>query len=310
MELGMKPDGSPDPSVMEALTEIALNLRWSWNHAADELWSQLDPDLWELTRNPWVILQTVSRERLTALTSDAQFREKLDEIVQRRQRREQTSSWYQRTYSEPPFTHVAYFSMEFMLSDALPIYSGGLGNVAGDQLKAASDLGAPVVGVGLLYQVGYLRQRIDAEGRQQALYPFNDPGQLPIRPVRQASGEWLRIALELPGFRLWIRAWEVQVGRAKLYLLDTNDPANLPECRGITSELYGGGPELRISQEQVLGVGGWRLLRALGIRPEVCHLNEGHAAFAVLERARDYLNEAQVSFDTALTVTRAGNLFR
>jgi len=262
-----------------------------------------------LTRNPWVMLQTVSRERLKALTADMQFQEKLDEIVQRRQRREETSSWFQRAYSEPPLTHVAYFSMEFMLSDALPIYSGGLGDVAGDQLKAASDLGVPVVGVGLLYQVGYFRQRIDAEGRQEALYPFNDPGQLPIRPVRQANGEWLRIALALPGFRLWVRAWEVEVGRAKLYLLDTNDAANLPEYRGITSELYGGGPELRISQELVLGIGGWRLLRALGIRPEVCHLNEGHAAFAVLERARDYMEEAQVSFDAALTVTRAGNLF-
>lgn len=305
----MEPDSSPDTSVVDALTEIALNLRWSWNHAADELWSQLDPELWELTRNPWVMLQTVSREKLKALTCDTQFREKLDQIIQRRQRREQTSSWFQRAYSKPPFTRVAYFSMEFMLSDALPVYSGGLGNVAGDQLKAASDLGVPIVGVGLLYQVGYFRQRIDADGRQQALYPFNDPGQLPIRPVRQANGEWLRIALQLPGFPLWIRTWEVEAGRVKLYLLDTNDPANLPEDRGITSELYGGGPELRISQELVLGIGGWRLLRALGIRPEVCHLNEGHAAFAVLERARHYMDEAQVSFDAALTVTRAGNLF-
>jgi starch phosphorylase len=305
----MKPNSSSSTSVMDALTEIALNLRWSWNHAADELWSQLDPELWDLTRNPWVMLQTLSQKKLKSLAADAQFRKALDEIVKRRKRREETSSWFQRTYSQPPFTHVAYFSMEFMLSDALPIYSGGLGNVAGDQLKAASDLGIPVVGVGLLYQVGYFRQRIDALGNQQALYPFNDPGQLPIRPVRQKNGEWLRIALELPGFRLWVRAWEVEAGRAKLYLLDTNDSANLPEHRGITSELYGGGPELRISQELVLGIGGWRLLRALGIQAEVCHLNEGHAAFAVLERARNYMEEARVSFDAALTITRAGNLF-
>jgi starch phosphorylase len=305
----MKSERFPDKSVMKTLTEIALNLRWSWNHAADELWSQLDPELWELTRNPWVMLQTVSQAKLKALMSDVQFRKNLDEVVQRRQRREQSSSWFQKTYSKPPFGKVAYFSMEFMLSDALPIYSGGLGNVAGDQLKAASDLGVPVVGVGLLYQVGYFRQRIDPEGRQHALYPFNDPGQLPIKPVRQANGEWLRIALELPGFRLWVRAWEVEVGRAKLYLLDTNDPANLPEYRGITSELYGGGPELRISQEHVLGIGGWRLLCELGIRPEVCHLNEGHAAFVVLERAKCYMNENALSFDTALTITRAGNLF-
>ncbi len=309
MEIEVTQDRSADASVIEALTEIALNMRWSWNHAADDMWSQLDPELWQLTRNPWVMLQTVSREKLKVLAADAGFRKRLDEVLERRKRREQTASWFQRTFTEPPFSCVAYFSMEFMLSDALPIYSGGLGNVAGDQLKAASDLGVPIVGVGLLYQVGYFRQRIDAEGRQEALYPFNDPGQLPIRPVRQANGEWLRIALALPGFRLWVRAWEVGAGRVKLYLLDTNDPANLPEYRGITSELYGGGPELRISQEQVLGIGGWRLLRALGIRPEVCHLNEGHAAFAVLERARDYMEEAKVPFDTALTVTRAGNLF-
>jgi starch phosphorylase len=199
--------------------------------------------------------------------------------------------------------------MEFMLSEALPIYSGGLGNVAGDQLKAASNLGVPVVGIGLLYQQGYFRQEIDAQGHQQALYPFNDPGQLPIRPVRQPNGEWLRLAVALPGFKLWIRIWQVRVGRVKLYLLDTNDPANLPSFRGITTELYGGGPELRLRQELVLGLGGWRLLRALGLEPEVCHLNEGHAAFAVLERARSYMEDNRKPFDLALAVTRPGNLF-
>ena len=259
------------------------------------MWSELDPELWELTRNPWVMLQTVSPARLAAVTSTPHFRARLDEIAMRRHRREQASSWFQRTYAEPPFAHVAYFSMEYMLSDALPIYSGGLGNVAGDQLKASSDLGVPVVAVGLLYQVGYFRQRIDADGRQQALYPFNDPGQLPIRPVREANGEWLRIPLQVPGCCLWLRAWQVDVGRARLYLLDANDPANPPEYRGLTSELYGGGPELRISQEQILGIGGWRLLRALGFRPEVCHLNEGHAAFVVLERARNYMEQTGLS---------------
>ena len=143
--------------------------------------------------------------------------------------------------------------MEFMLSEALPIYSGGLGNVAGDQLKAASDLGVPVVGVGLLYQQGYFRQVIDKEGAQQALFPYNDPGQLPITPLREPNGEWLRLELDLPGYSVWLRAWQVQVGRVKLYLLDSNDPANFPAHRGITSELYGGGPELRLKQEMVLG---------------------------------------------------------
>ncbi len=196
-----------------------------------------------------------------------------------------------------------------MLSDALPIYSGGLGNVAGDQLKSAGDLGVPVIGVGLLYQQGYFRQHIDAQGWQQALYPFNDPSQLPITPVHKPNGDWLSVSIDLPGFKLRVRTWQVQVGRAKLYLLDTNDPANLPEYRGITSELYGGDPRTRLQQERVLGVAGWRLLRALGIKAEVCHLNEGHAAFAVLERARAYMEEHKQPFDVALSVTRAGNIF-
>jgi starch phosphorylase len=199
--------------------------------------------------------------------------------------------------------------MEFMLSEALPIYSGGLGNVAGDQLKAASDLGVPVIGVGLLYQQGYFRQVIDKNGEQQALYPFNDPGQLPITPLRQPNGEWLRLEIALPGYSVWLRAWQVQVGRVKLYLLDSNDAANFPAHRGITSELYGGGPELRLKQEMLLGLGGWRLLRALGLQPEICHLNEGHAAFAVLERAHNFMEETGHPFEVALAVTRAGNLF-
>jgi starch phosphorylase len=199
--------------------------------------------------------------------------------------------------------------MEFMLSEALPIYSGGLGNVAGDQLKAASDLGVPVVGVGLLYQQGYFRQEIDKDGTQQALFPYNDPGQLPIAPLRQADGEWLRLEIALPGYSVWLRAWQVQVGRVKLYLLDSNDAANFPIHRGITSELYGGGPELRLKQEMLLGIGGWRLLCALGIQPEVCHLNEGHAAFAVLERARSFMEATGQPFEVALAVTRTGNLF-
>ena len=204
---------------------------------------------------------------------------------------------------------VAYFSMEFMLSEALPIYSGGLGNVAGDQMKAASDLGVPVVGIGLLYGQGYFRQAFDLDGNQQTLYPVNDPGQLPIRPLREANGEWLRLQIQLPDSKIWLRCWVVSIGRNKLYLLDTNDFANSAAHRGISSELYGGDAEMRLKQEIVLGIGGWRLLRALGLQPEVCHLNEGHAAFAVLERARSYMADHKISFDLALTVTRSGNLF-
>jgi starch phosphorylase len=302
-------DTKSSDTTLDALTELALNLRWSWNHESDELWGRFDSELWALTQNPWVILQTVSKEKLREVSSDPGFRRRLDEILREMRDSACCPAWFQKMHPKTPLTLAAYFSMEYMLDEALPIYSGGLGNVAGDQLKAASDLGVPVVGIGLLYQQGYFRQEIDASGTQQALYPFNDPGQLPIRPLREASGEWLRLTLALPGLKLWVRAWQVQVGRAMLYLLDSNDPANPPAYRGITSELYGGGTELRIKQELVLGIGGWRLLRALDLHPEVCHLNEGHAAFAVLERARSYMADRKQPFDAALAVTRAGNLF-
>ncbi len=300
---------SADIAGVESLMELALDVRWSWNHATDRVWRQLEPELWNLTHNPWSVLLTASRDRIEGVLADPAFRKDVDDLVQTRRRVQDSGAWFQQKHSNGPLTCIAYFSMEFMLSEALPIYSGGLGNVAGDQLKAASDLGVPVVGVGLLYQQGYFRQVIDRSGAQQALFPYNDPGQLPITPLRRANGEWLRLEIALPGYSVWLRAWQVQVGRAKLYLLDSNDPANVPAHRGITSELYGGGPELRLQQELLLGIGGWRLLAALGLRPEVCHLNEGHAAFAVLERARSYMEETGEPFDRALAVTRAGNLF-
>jgi len=300
---------STDVEGFDSLAELALDMRSSWNHATDHVWRQLDPVLWELTHNPWVVLQTVSREKLQRVCAGPSFRKNIDDLVQARRKAAQAPGWFQQTHPQSALSCVAYFSMEFMLSETLPIYSGGLGNVAGDQLKAASDLGVPVVGVGLLYQQGYFRQVIDKDGAQQALFPYNDPGQLPITPLRQANGEWLRLEIALPGYSVWLRAWQVQVGRVKLYLLDSNDAANYPAHRGITSELYGGGPELRLKQEMLLGIGGWRLLAALGIQPEVCHLNEGHAALAVLERARCFMEETGRTFEVALTVTRTGNLF-
>jgi len=293
----------------DSLAELALDMRWSWNHATDEIWRQLDPELWELTANPWVVLQTASRDKIERVLAEPAFCEKLNRLIECRRQTAQAPAWFQQSHAGSSLSCVAYFSMEFMLSEALPIYSGGLGNVAGDQLKAASDLGVPMVGVGLLYQQGYFRQVIDRYGEQQALYPYNDPGQLPITPFRQSNGEWLRLEIALPGYSVWLRAWQAQVGRVKLYLLDSNDPANIPAHRGITSELYGGGPELRLKQELLLGIGGWRLLRAMGTQPEVCHLNEGHAALAVLERARFFMEETGQPFQSALAATRAGNLF-
>ncbi len=294
---------------VEHLEQLALDLFWSWNHSADELWGQIDAELWTLTHNPWVVLQTVSRSKLANLLADPAFRSRITDLIERRRRQLEAPGWFQEAHPEAKPGAVAYFSLEFMLSEALPIYSGGLGNVAGDQLKAASDLGVPVVGVGLLYQQGYFRQVIDADGQQRALYPYNDPMQLPITPVRGRDGEWLRLEVALPGRKLWLRAWQADVGRVKLYLLDSNDPANNPAERGITSELYGGGPELRLSQEMLLGIGGWRLLEKLGIVAHVCHLNEGHAAFLVLERARSFMQANGGNFEQALAVTRAGNVF-
>jgi starch phosphorylase len=293
----------------EELAELALDVRWSWNHAADPIWKQLDNDTWELTHSPWVVLQSVARDQIERLMADPTFRGTVQRLLQERRVAEQTPAWFQLTHPDSPLAGVAYFSMEFMLAEGLPIYSGGLGNVAGDQLKAAGDLGVPVVGVGLLYSQGYFRQVIDQTGAQKAVFPYNDPSQLPITPLRRPNGEWLRFQLRLPGHPIWVRAWQVRVGRSRLYLLDSNDAANFPAYRSITGELYGGGEEMRLQQELLLGIGGWRLLGELGIRPEVCHLNEGHAAFAVLERARSFMRESGQPFDAALAVTRAGNLF-
>jgi starch phosphorylase len=298
-----------DIEGFDKLAELALDMRWSWNHSADEIWRELDPALWDMTNNPWIVLQTISRNRLRRAMADPGFHKTISGLLRAKHREAGTPGWFQRNHARSPLTSIAYFSLEFMLSEALPIYSGGLGNVAGDQLKTAGELGLPVVGIGLLYQQGYFRQVIDKTGSQQAFFPYNDPGQLPVRPVREANGEWLRLRLAIPGYALWLRVWQVLVDRVNLYLLDANDPANPPPLRGITSELYGGGPELRLNQELVLGLGGWRLLGALGIRPEVCHMNEGHAAFAALDRARAFMEATGRPFDAALAATRAGNLF-
>ena len=199
--------------------------------------------------------------------------------------------------------------MEYGLGEALPIYSGGLGILAGDYLKTASDLGVAAVGIGLLYQQGYFRQTLNADCSQREVYPYNDPTQLPVVPVRNQEGEWLHVEVEFPGRMVRLRVWEATVGQVKLYLLDSNDLTNSAVDRGITSELYGGGQELRLQQEIALGIGGWRVLSKLGIQPQICHLNEGHASLAVLERARNLMTSTGYSFDVALTATRSANVF-
>ncbi|MGR9086054.1 MAG: alpha-glucan family phosphorylase [Gammaproteobacteria bacterium] len=294
---------------LDGLVELAVDCSYTWAHGADEIWCDLDEELWKLTRNPWLVLQSVSHAHLQKLSEDTGFRDKLRKTASAHRLAMTEARWFQQTHE--PRTHlkkIAYFSMEFGLSEALPIYSGGLGLLAGDHLKAASDLGLPLVGVGLLYQNGYFRQDFDADGNQIALYPSSNTSDLPVTPVRDANGEWLRIRLLTP-YQLWVRVWQAQIGRIQLYLLDTNDPINHPVDRCITTELYGGGATHRLAQEILLGIGGWRVLRALDIAPDVCHLNEGHAALVVLERARDLMREHRIDFSTALTITRAGNLF-
>ncbi|MBI3433036.1 MAG: alpha-glucan family phosphorylase [Hydrogenophilales bacterium] len=297
------------PQDLAVLAELALDLRWSWSHATDVLWERIDPALWGLTHNPWLILQNTSGERLRVLAADPDFMASLQELATAHQDMLDSPAWFQTAYPQSTLKHVAYFSMEFGLSESLPIYSGGLGILAGDFLKTASDLGVPVTGIGLLWQQGYFRQSLDEHGNQVEFFPHNDPAQLPVLPVYDDQGERLRVELPFPGRTLILRAWQARVGRVNLYLLDSNDPLNTPADRGITAELYGGGSETRLLQEICLGVGGWQLLRCLGIRPEVCHLNEGHAAFVVLARAWSHMRDHGSDFPCALNATRAGNVF-
>jgi starch phosphorylase len=298
----------PLPSGLEALSDLALDLRWAWSHASDQLWKSIDPEIWEQTRNPWLILQSCSQERLEELARSEEFNE-FQRLVKARQEYLTQPGWCRQCYTESDLATVAYFSMEFGLSEALPLYAGGLGILAGDYLKAASDLDVPMVGIGLLYEEGYFRQILSDTGWQLEAYPDNDPLSLPIRPVLDHRGGRLRVPVELPGRTLSLRAWQVKVGRVALYLLDSNYPLNSPFDRGITSKLYNQSQEIRLLQEMVLGIGGWRMLNAVGIPAEICHLNEGHAAFAVLERARSFMQKNNVPFPVALWATRAGNVF-
>jgi starch phosphorylase len=297
------------PENMEVLADLALDLRWTWNHGGDRLWESLDPQAWESTQNPWWILQSMSQERMEHLAASKKFKDELQQLVETRQDYLNTPGWFKENYPEKALNPVAYFSMEFGLGEALPLYAGGLGILAGDYLKTASDLNVPVIGIGLLYQEGYFRQIVGADGWQIEAYPHNDPASLPLRPVTDTSGGWLRIPLELPGRTLLLRVWQVQVGRMLLYLLDSNHPVNNPTDRSIVFKLYDDRPEFRLMQEMALGIGGWRVLKALGIPVEICHLNEGHAALVVLERARDFAQQTGQPFPVALWATRAGNVF-
>lgn len=283
-------------------------MRWSWSHDLDRIWHRVNPDVWASTRNPWLVLKLTAPATLQLLAQDTAFVAAVKDSIRDRARAAKTAPWFERAHPTASL-RVAYFSMEYGISEALPLYAGGLGVLAGDYLKTASDLGVPIAAIGLLYAQGYFRQAIAADGSQLEYYPALDPSDVPILPATDREGTPLRVNIPFPGRNVVARAWKARVGRVSLYLLDTNDPENGPADRGITSELYGGGQELRLQQELVLGIGGWRLLEALGVDVDVCHLNEGHAAFVVLDRARTIVQAAGVPFDVALAATRPGNIF-
>lgn len=297
------------PEALVGLFTLALDLRWSWHHGSDVLWRTLDEETWTATRNAWLVLNSVAGDRLEELSREPSFLARYREQMEEHDAFVHARTWYSDQCDNSLDRGVAFFCMEYGLSESLPLYSGGLGVLAGDYLKAASDLGVPVTAVGLLYQQGYFRQAIGADGEQIELYPYNDPTMLPLSPLRDENDEWVRVVVPLPGRDVRLRAWIGRVGHCDLLLLDSNDPRNEPGDRGITSELYSGDPEKRLQQEMVLGIGGWRLLRTLGRNPSICHINEGHCAFAMLERAFGWAEDNERDFDTARLATRATNLF-
>lgn len=294
------------PAGLEGLSDLALDLRWTVRETTDKIWELLDAETWEKTKNPYLILQNVSRGKLLEAAKDENIKEEIKSWQERRYKHLSEPGWFERHHD---VHSIAYFSMEFGLSEALPIYSGGLGILAGDHLKTASDMGVPIIGVGLLYQQGYFRQVIAQDGSQVEAFPYNDPNTLPLEPVRNEDGSRLIIKIKLPGRSLLLRVWKVNVCRVNLYLLDSNDPLNSPWDRAITANLYAPGEERRLIQEMVLGIGGWQALAKIGIEPEVCHLNEGHAALVVLARAHSFMLQSGCSLEVAFWATRAGNVF-
>lgn len=295
--------------LADQLIEAATNLQWTWSHAGDSFWESIDPIVWGISRNPYAILQKLTLPRLHELANDTGFVRRLENMSRVREDYLHRHCWADNIFSDKEKSQIAYFSMEFGLGEALPLYAGGLGVLAGDYLKAASDLGVPLVGIGLMYDEGYFRQILDASGEQQAIYAYNDSRNLPLQPVITEQGGWLSIPIDLPGRLVYFQVWQATVGRVMLYLLDSNDPLNSPVDQGITGQLYGGSKELRLIQEMVLGIGGWRIIEALGLPVSVCHMNEGHAAFAAMERARCYQQKHHLDFCQALWATRAGNIF-
>lgn len=307
------------PAKLERLRELAYNLWWCWNLEAIDLFRRLDRELWEESgHNPVLMLGTIEQEQLEEAAEEEGFLAQLERVYQNFERYiKSQNTWYGKTRGAPTTSlaeesrvpYIAYFSAEFGLTDCISNYAGGMGILAGDHLKAASDLGLPLVGVGLLYQEGYFRQYLNRDGWQRELYPENDFYNMPIQLELREDGTPLTIQVDFPGRKVTAQVWRAQVGRVPLFLLDTNTPANSRQDQNITDELYGGDLEMRIQQEIMLGIGGLRALEAMGIRPTVCHMNEGHSAFLALERIRILMEEQGLSFAEAREAVSAGNIF-
>lgn len=301
------------PPQLSRMPELAYNLRWAWDQETIALFRRLDPDLWRATEhNPVWMLGLVSQERLKSAAEDPSFIAHLNRVCDSFDHyMSAENTWFDKHFNnigQKPV--IAYFSMEFGLAEALQNYSGGLGVLSGDHLKSASDLGIPLVGVGLLYQEGYFHQYLNADGYQQESYPINDYSNLPVTLQLDKDGQPIKISVPMPGRELYAVIWKVQVGRVPLYLLDTNIDDNLrEEDRNLTDRLYGGDKRTRIRQEILMGIGGIRALEALGLHPSVCHMNEGHSAFLALERIRQLMNEYKMSFHEVKEIARASNIF-
>lgn len=298
------------PERLQRLNDLSLNLRWCWDHCTIELFRTLDRDLWEETgHNPRLMLGRIDQKRLAELENDEAFLAQMDRVWEDLNAYLDSPGWFLRAHPDAIHLVIAYFSAEFGLTESIPNYAGGLGILAGDHLKSASDLGLPLVGVGLLYQGGYFNQYLNADGWQQETYPINDFHVLPVQPMHGKDGGPLMVPIDLADRTAWARVWKIAVGRIPLYLLDTNVERNAPADRAITGALYGGDRELRIQQEIVLGVGGLRALDAIGIHPTVCHMNEGHSAFLGLELTRKLMQEYGLTYSEARQLGSAGNVF-
>ncbi len=288
---------------MERLRDLAYDFWWSWSPQATRLFAWIDPDHWRRYHNPVQLLINVEPQQWSRLLADTEFRRAYEAVIQSLDAYRSQPRWF--TDKAKALTGpVAYFSMEFGLHESLGIYSGGLGILSGDHCKAASDLGVPLVGVGLLYQSGYFRQTVDADGFQQHIYPNYDFARLPVLPVEAPGGGVLTVPVDLPGRIVQAAVWKVQVGRVPVLMLDTDIPLNDPADRPITGSLYVRGREMRLCQEIILGIGGVRAIRSLGIRPAVWHMNEGHVAFFGLERARERVRRGDGLSDALKAVAR------